>query len=263
MLLAHINDLQLAYSEQGAGETVVLLHGLGSCKEDWQPQIQALAPHYRVIALDLRGHGATTKAKTGYNITQYAADVMGLLDALQCDAVHLIGFSLGGMITLEFATRYPERLRSATVINATPAVVVNNWQTRRFFWSRLLFIQWFGCAYMGKKIAQMNFPAPEQAALRAQAERQFASNDKWAYFRATKSLLGWDIRAKLKDITCPLLAVSSDQDYTSVTAKQAMVDAIPRAELQVIANARHLVPMEQPDALNKTLLAWLKLQSSH
>ena len=260
MATVTVNDIQMAYSEQGTGETVVLLHGLGSCKEDWQPQIQALAQHYCVIAPDLRGHGATTKAKTGYNIAQYAADILGLLDALRCDTVHLIGFSLGGMITLEFATRYPERLRSATVINATPAVIVNNWQTRSFFWSRLVFIQLFGCAYMGKKIAKMNFPAPEQAALRAQAERQFASNDKGAYFRATKSLLGWDVRSRLSKITCPLLAVSSDQDYTPVAAKQALVDAVPHGELQVIANARHLMPMEQPDALNAVLLAWLQRQ---
>ena len=117
MATVTVNDIQMAYSEQGTGETVVLLHGLGSCKEDWQPQLQALVQQYRVIAPDLRGHGATTKAKTGYNIAQYAADVLGLLDALRCDTVHLIGFSLGGMITLEFATRYPERLRSATVIS--------------------------------------------------------------------------------------------------------------------------------------------------
>ena len=256
-----VNDIKIAYTQQGAGEIVVLLHGLGSCKEEWQPQIDALAQHYQVIALDLRGHGATDKPNTGYSITQFAADVAGLLDALGHQQVHLIGFSLGGMITLEFATRYPQRLHSVTIINATPAVVLNTWQIRHFFWKRLLLIRTLGPAYMGKKIAQMNFPAPEQAALRAQAEKQFGSNDKAAYYRATKALLNWDVRPYLANLTCPLLAVSSDQDYTPVAAKQAMVDAVPHGELQVIANARHLVPMEQPAALNAVLLAWLAKQS--
>lgn len=252
------NDINIAYTDQGEGETVLLLHGLGSCKTDWQPQIKALTHHYRVIAPDLRGHGATDKPSGGYNIPQFAADVFNLLDALGCQQVHMIGLSLGGMITLEFATRYPQRLHSITIINATPSVVLDNWQIRRFFWVRLLMIRLFGPASLGRKIAQYNFPAPAQAEQRRQAEKQFGSNNKAAYFHSTKALLNWDIRPRLAYIPCPLLAISSDMDYTPVATKQALVDAVPNGKLHVIHNARHLLPMEHPGELNAVLLDWLQ-----
>ena len=257
-----INDIRLTYQDQGSGIPVVLLHGLGSCKEDWQVQIDHLAQDYRVIALDLRGHGESDKPRHGYTICQFAADVLGLLDALACQHVHLIGFSLGGMIAQEFAAHYPQRLHSVVVINATPSVVLDNWPLRKMFWGRLLTIQLRGVGYMAKLIAERNFPASEQATLRAQVEAQFARNDKAAYFRSTRSIMNWDIRPQLPQISCPLLAISSDNDYTPVSAKQALVDAVPDGRLQVIAPARHLLPMEQPQALNDALDAWLNCHKS-
>lgn len=256
----HVKDINIAYTCQGEGATIFLLHGLGSCKADWQPQVKALAEHYQVIAPDLRGHGNSDKPTGGYSIPQFAADILGLMDAMGCQQAHMIGLSLGGMITLEFATRYPQRLLSATIINSTAAVPMDNWQIRRFFWMRLLMIRLFGPAFLGKKIAQHNFPAPKQAELRQQAEKQFGSNNRTAYYRSTKALMGWDVRPKLPTIPCPLLVISSDMDYTPVAAKQAIVDAVPNGELRVIANARHLLPMEHPDELNTALLAWLRGQ---
>jgi pimeloyl-ACP methyl ester carboxylesterase len=187
-----VNDLNIAYTLQGKGDVILLLHGLSSCKEDWQPQRQALAKYYQVIAPGLRGHGETGKPATGYSIPQFADDVIGLLDA-RCQQVHMIGLSLGGMITLEFATRYPKRLHSAVIINAAPSVVLDNWQVRRFFWTRLLLIRLFGPAHLGKKIAQHNFPAPTQVGLRQQAEKQFGSNDNAAYYRSIPSAIEFSV----------------------------------------------------------------------
>lgn len=255
-----VNDNNLSYIDQGTGASLLLVHGLGSCKEDWHPQIESLAKEYRVIALDLRGHGASSKPRIGYSIRQFTDDVLTFMDALELSHVHLIGFSLGGMIAQQFAVDYPQRLCSVTVINATPSVVLDNWQVRKMFWSRLLFIQFRGVKYMAKLIAKNNFPAPEQAQLREQVEQQFARNDKAAYFRSTRALINWDVRPKLNNISCPMLVISSDMDYTPVSAKQLLVDAVSNARLEVIPDARHLLPMEQTDALNTVLLSWLRNQ---
>ncbi len=254
-----VNDITMAYVEQGAGPTVVLVHGLGSCKEDWDAQIPVLAAHYRVLAVDLRGHGQSSKPKKGYSIKQFAEDIRAFLDVMQCAKVHLIGFSLGGMTAQQFAVTYPERLQSVVIINATPSVILDNWPMRKMFWTRLLTIQLMGVKRMAKIIATNNFPAPEHAEIRDKLERQFASNNKRAYLHSTRAIMHWDVRPLLKKITCPLLAISSDKDYTPVSLKQTdLVNAVPNGHLVVIQDARHLVPMEQPDALNQALLKWLQ-----
>ena len=254
-----VNDITMAYTDQGSGEPVVLLHGLGSCKEDWEEQIAALAAHYRVIAPDLRGHGQTSKPKKGYSIKQFAEDIRAFADVLPLNQFHLIGFSLGGMISQQFASTYPQRLKSVVIINATPSVIINNWPLRKMFWGRLLTIRLMGVKRMAKAIAQANFPTEDKAALRQKLEQQFASNDKSAYYRSTRAIMNWDVRPQLTQISCPLLAISSDMDYTPVSLKQTdLVEAVPQGQLQVINNARHLLPMEQPQQLNQALLDWLQ-----
>ena len=127
------------------------------------------------------------------------------------------------------------------------------------FWGRLLTIRLMGVKRMAKAIAQANFPTEDKAALRQKLEQQFASNDKSAYYRSTRAIMNWDVRPQLTQISCPLLAISSDMDYTPVSLKQSdLVEAVPQGQLQVINNARHLLPMEQPQQLNQALLDWLQ-----
>jgi pimeloyl-ACP methyl ester carboxylesterase len=109
----------LRYFVQGGGDPVVLIHGLlASAKLNWDiPGITAaLAKDYRVIALDLPGHGGSDKPETpdAYGV-QMAEDVALLMDHLKIKKAHLVGYSLGGMITIKFLTLHPDRVISATV----------------------------------------------------------------------------------------------------------------------------------------------------
>jgi pimeloyl-ACP methyl ester carboxylesterase len=109
----------LRYYVQGAGEPVVLIHGLlASAKLNWDiPGVTAaLAKNHHVIALDLPGHGGSDKPETpeAYGV-QMAEDVALLMDHLKIKKAHLVGYSLGGMITVKFLTLHPDRVISATV----------------------------------------------------------------------------------------------------------------------------------------------------
>jgi pimeloyl-ACP methyl ester carboxylesterase len=111
--------VHLRYFVQGAGEPVVLIHGLlASAKLNWDiPGVTAaLAKEYRVIALDLPGHGGSDKPESpdAYGV-QMADDVLLLMDHLKIKKAHLVGYSLGGMITVKFLTLHPDRVLSATV----------------------------------------------------------------------------------------------------------------------------------------------------
>ena len=107
----------IRYTVEGEGDPVVLIHGLtASADLNWRLPgvIKTLAPHFRVIAFDARGHGGSgkPKAESAYGV-EMEEDVVRLLDHLHIQKAHIVGYSMGGMITMKLLTRHPERVRSA------------------------------------------------------------------------------------------------------------------------------------------------------
>ena len=107
------------YIRQGEGAAVLLVHGLGSSLEDWQPQVEALSRHFRVYALDLRGHGASEPLRAPVSMGELAADVAEFIVALDLEPCILVGISMGGMITFQLLAEHAH-LRAAAVINSSP-----------------------------------------------------------------------------------------------------------------------------------------------
>ena len=113
---------RLFFSDEGTGEAVVLLHGFAVNGDlNWRiPGItEALAQNFRVITLDLRGHGLSAKPHDpgAYGMAM-ADDVVALLDHLSLRKAHIVGYSLGGIITLKLATTHPDRMQTASVLGA-------------------------------------------------------------------------------------------------------------------------------------------------
>lgn len=111
------NGVRISYTDEGRGEAVVLLHGLHSSGDmNWRlPGIIArLAPHYRVITLDLRGHGHSDKPhdESAYGV-QLEEDVVRLLDHLHIGRAHVVGYSMGGMIAMKLLVLHPDRVQTA------------------------------------------------------------------------------------------------------------------------------------------------------
>jgi pimeloyl-ACP methyl ester carboxylesterase/putative sterol carrier protein len=112
--------LPVSILEAGAGDPVLLLHGLGATKVSFLPTMLALARDHRVIAPDLLGHGDTAKPLVRYDAPTYARFVLSLMDALEIDRADLIGNSMGGRISLELAMTDPDRIRTVSLL--CPAV---------------------------------------------------------------------------------------------------------------------------------------------
>ena len=113
------NGVRLRYTDQGAGEPIVLVHGFSNQLELWTTTgvVQDLARDHRVIAFDLRGHGRSDKphdpARYGREMT---LDIVRLLDHLGIDRAHIVGYSLGAHLTSQLLTLHPERFLSATLV---------------------------------------------------------------------------------------------------------------------------------------------------
>lgn len=98
------------YIEKGIGEPLILLHGNGEDCSYFAHQMDAFAAHFRVIAIDTRGHGQTPRGEAPFTIRQFADDLLVFLDEHHMDKAHLLGFSDGGNIAMVFALKYPERV---------------------------------------------------------------------------------------------------------------------------------------------------------
>ncbi|WP_425916124.1 alpha/beta fold hydrolase [Pseudomonas sp. GWSMS-1] len=248
---------QLHYEEYGRGAPVLLVHGLGSSTRDWEYQIPELARHYRVIALDVRGHGRSDKPRERYSIQGFAEDVAALIEHLQLPQVHLVGISMGGMIGFQLGVDHPELLKSLCIVNSGPEVKAKRPRdyieiAKRWSLSRLLSLD-----TIAKALGKLLFPKPEQAELRQKILQRWPQNDKRAYLASLDAIIGWGVRERLSRISCPTLVITADRDYTPVAQKQAYVDELPNARLLVIEDSRHATPLDQPEHFNSSLLAFL------
>jgi pimeloyl-ACP methyl ester carboxylesterase len=114
-----IDKIKMYYEEYGVGKPLVLLHGFGGCSQNWHPFTAELAEHYRLIVVDLRGHGHSTNPGNKFTHQEAASDVFLLLDKLGVGHFSALGISSGGMTLLHMATSQPMRIDSMVLISAT------------------------------------------------------------------------------------------------------------------------------------------------
>ena len=111
-----VHGIDLYYEVHGAGQPVLLIHGLGSSTRDWDLQVPALAARFKVITFDVRGHARSEKPKQRYSVKLFADDTAALIRALDIAPVHVIGISMGGMIAFQLAVDSPGLVRSLVIV---------------------------------------------------------------------------------------------------------------------------------------------------
>ncbi len=119
-LVAERGRVQIAWEERGAGQPLVLVHGLGYGRWGWEPVVEAFAERFRVITLDNRGIGDSDVPPGPYTAGDMAADVAGVLDAAGVARAHVVGTSLGGMVAQELALSFPDRVDRLVLVCTTP-----------------------------------------------------------------------------------------------------------------------------------------------
>ena len=255
-----ISNINTYYEISGQGETLVFIHGLGSSSQDWSFQTEFFSKDFQVLAYDVRGHGQSDKPKGPYSVPIFAEDLANLLKKLGIKKAHLVGLSMGGWIAFQFGVDYPEMVRSLTIVNSWADMRPKNWADRRTLFQRNILFRLFSMRKIGKILAPKLFIKPEQEDLRQLFIENWAKNHKPSYMASMKAGTGWSVADRLDEITCPVLVVAADEDYTPVEAKQVYVDALPNARLAVIEDSRHATPVEKPEEFNRLLLAFLRGQ---
>jgi pimeloyl-ACP methyl ester carboxylesterase len=250
-----IGAVELAYDEVGDGEAVVFISGTSLDRTVWGPQVAAFADRYRCITIDNRDVGESTQMTSGYTPRDMAADVDGLLAALDLPAAHVVGHSLGGAIAQELALASPDRVRTLNLIGSWTR---NDEYTRTLFrtWKRLrttlepaAFIEAILLTGVGHTfLASIGADAMVQLLLAA-PHPQTADG----YCRQVDADLAHDTADRLGKIQPPTLVIAGDEDkvFPSHHHRQ-LADGIG-AELLVIPHVGHSLALENPAAVNAAL----------
>ena len=242
-------------SKQGQDEVIIFLHGLGGSKKDWQKQIDFFKSNYCCVAIELKGHG-DNKSAAPFDVENLALDVIKSINSLQIKSFHLVGFSLGGIVAFEIASRIPNSLKSLCIVNALPEFKLSGFNQYWLFYSRLLLVKFCGLAFFAKILAKKLFPKKEQEILRVNLIAALKQADKKTYLSILKSLNGWSVADKLHLIKCRSLFISSEFDYLNFSLKKLFAWKIG-AKIVQIKDARHAVPIESPEEFNGVLKEFL------
>ncbi len=239
----------------GEGPPLVLLHGMGSSSADWLPIAPKLATNYRLLLLDMRGHGQSSLATNGdYSISRMAADISIALDAFGIEQTHLLGLSLGGCVALQFAVDNPGRVKRLVLVNTFARLRSTGIRSLRSRLTRVYAaardmdrLAWY--------VANSLFDDPEYQRITYQRMRR---NDLGAIRRTMIVLLRFNLLQQLYRIQSPVLVMVGDRDKTVPSRCTVdMMARLPNAQMRVISDAGHALPYDQPDAFWATTLDFL------
>lgn len=245
--------------EAGSGPPVVLLHGLGWDSSLWFPTLAQLAGRHRAIAADTRGHGDSDKPPGPYSIAQFAEDWAGLLDHLRVRDATLVGLSQGGMVAQALAINRPD-LVARLVLVATSCR--SHPDSKSNMEARITALADAGAQAAAQVAAESIF----SAAWRRQHPEELARFLHWRCLASTEPLLaamravyGYDVSPGLPGIRVPTLIIAGTGDtLIPPEASRQIADLIPGAELHLLADVGHIIPVEAPVAFARLLQDFLQ-----
>ncbi|HLF27375.1 MAG TPA: alpha/beta hydrolase [Anaerolineae bacterium] len=251
-----LNDITLHYLDEGYGEPIVFLHGLGSCGEDWVLQTQFFASRFRVLAPDLRGHGRSSKPAGPYSAALFASDVAALLDRLSIEHAHVVGLSLGGLVAQQLAIECPDRVRTLTLTNTFAHLIAGNVLELMRLLRRGVISLVLPLERSAHLVAQGLFPYPHQVELRRLTVQRLTQNERAAYRASLAAVRRFDSRRALARITCPTLIITGERDRTVPRSRQGeLACGIRGARWEIIRDSGHATPIDQPEIYNRLLLS--------
>ena len=253
---AKINGITLAYTDQGTGLPVVFLHAFPLNRTMWAEQEAALSSQFRVITIDLRGHGESDASLWHYTLDQAADEVIGLLDHLSIRQAVFVGLSMGGYVLFALYRKYADRVQGLVLADTRAQADTAEGKEARFQMAQI--------AYKNgpSAIADIMLPkllSPATIQTRPELVRRVRTmiegtqvsgiaGDLMAMAERPDSI------ALLNQITCPTQIVVGEQDLaTPPSDAKLMTDRIPDARLTIIPGAAHLSNMEQPGLFNETI----------
>ena len=259
-MIATINGINLAYTDQGRGTPVVLLHAFPQNRAMWAPQVDALSKTHRIIAPDLRGFGESDAPLWHYTLDQFADDVAGLLDHLAIRQAVFVGLSMGGYTLFAFYRKYAARMKGLVLADTRAQPDTQEGRAGRFVMAQTAYAKGTSAVadiMLPKLLSPGTLQTKPELVLqvRAAIERTQISGIAGALMAMAERP---DSVPLLAQIACPALVITGELDGPTPPADgKLMAGAIPSARLEIISKAGHLSNLEQPELFNEALRSFL------
>lgn len=251
---ANVNGIEVNYEIHGreGAPWITWCHSLSCSVRMWDPQIPAFKDRYRLLLVDMRGHGASSAPPPPYSLDLLADDVLGLLKHLGIARTHFVGLSIGGMIGQMIALRQPavlDRLALCDTGHAQNADTLKAWE------ERIAVAQSKGMGPLVEGTLQRWFTEgfrkshPEKVAPIA---KLVADTPVAGYVGCVNAIMKLNTTARLKEIKVPVLAMTGEQDH-SAAGTRYIGENVPGARFVTIPDASHISNVEQPAIFNRSL----------
>ncbi|MBS0332675.1 MAG: alpha/beta fold hydrolase [Proteobacteria bacterium] len=235
---------------EGSGPALLLTHGYSSTGDMWAGQVPVLRDHFRVITWDMRGHGRSDYPDelSAYSEDATVADMAALLDAVGAEQAIVGGLSLGGYMSLAFHRAHPERVRALLIIDTGPGYRKD---AAREGWNE-------NAIRRAERYEAEGLPDISGASAEVRLARH---RDATGLARAARGMLTQrdaSVIESLPNIAVPAIVIVGADDTPFLAASDYMAGKIPGARKAVIPRAGHSANIDQPEAFNAALVAFLK-----
>jgi 3-oxoadipate enol-lactonase len=235
------------------GTPLLLLHGVGSDRTAWTPQLERFGQERLTIAVDHPGYGDSA-IQPGATREDFARTALALLDALEIEQAHVCGLSLGGIIALSMYGQAPGRIASLVLADT----FARHPEGEAILKRSLAGASQLGMAGLADSRADALLAKPADPALRTQVVETMSRIDPDAYATAAEAVWLADQRRVAAQVRCPTLIMCGAMDrITPPDLSEELKELIPGAGLIEIAGAGHLSNLEQPAIFNRVLEAFL------
>lgn len=254
VLLIDVNNATYAYTIQGQGESIILLHGFTGTKETWKPFIQKWQSAYQVITIDLPGHGKT-KTTTPKTIEMFVDDLQTILKQLHITAAHIVGYSMGGRVALAYTLTYPKTVLSLTLESASPGLLNHEERSKRRqsdyeLTKRIAkegiksFVDFWENIPLFTTQKQLPIHTQEKVRLERLNQSEKGLIQSLLYMGTGQQTPLWK---DLQKVETPVLLIVGKQDEKFVRINEKMAKLLPKGVLKIIDQAGHTVHLEQPE----------------
>ena len=244
-----VNGVKINYVVRGERpEPIVFIHGLGENLESWKHQIKYFSKDFKVVALDLRGHGKSGIPKKRIEIGDFAGDVTGLLNHLRIKKAHFCGLSKGALVVLELYKRYPDSFLSMILVATRP----------RYPPAQPAALEGMSMEIIGEEVATFALAASAPDSLREEVAKMIAGTRKDIYIQSAEATSMLHYTDLLPKINVPTLIIVGDLDIvTPVNSSEILNKDIPGSILKVMRGVGHLPNRERSEEINNILKEFL------
>jgi 3-oxoadipate enol-lactonase len=252
------NACDIYYTEQGAGEqTMVFAHGLLMDHSMWDFVVPAFADKYRVICFDFRGQGQSVAGGSSFEIDDLVEDTVAFIQAISTQPIHFVGLSMGGMVGMPLAARYPKLIRTLVLLDTSAQA--EPWYKKIKYRLMAIIVNVFGVKAVIPSTLKLMFG---RSTLNNAEKMHMLMHWKQKLSALSKSILGpvlgvmlrRDICHELGQIDCPALIVVGNEDETTPpSCAKTIKENIPQATLEMISECGHSSALEKPEAVIKLM----------